>query len=78
MVSPNGCRIESGLMVGPLIFPVGTIIYGAALNSVHQEIVNTDEAVSALKRIKVEGGLGSSISYKNYNMIHPIEVREDN
>jgi hypothetical protein len=54
-------------MVGPRIFSVGTIIYGAALNSVHQEIVNMDEAVSALKRIKVEGGLGS-ISYKNYNI----------
>ncbi|KAF8810077.1 hypothetical protein BYT27DRAFT_7162151 [Phlegmacium glaucopus] len=59
-------RIESGLMIGPRIFSVGDIIYGAALD-VHQEIVNMDEAVSALTRIKVEGGPGS-ISYKNYNI----------
>ena len=60
-------RIESGLMIGPRIFSVGSIIYGAAINELHQEIVNMDEAVSALKRIKVEGGPGS-ISYKNYNI----------
>jgi hypothetical protein len=60
-------RIESGFMVGPRIFSVGSIIYGAASGDVHQEIVNMDEAFSALKRIKVEGGPGA-ISYKNYNL----------
>ena len=60
-------RIESGLMVGPRIFSVGSVIYGAASDNLHQEIVNMDEAVSALKRIKVEGGPGA-ISYKNYNL----------
>ena len=60
-------RIESGLMVGPRIFSVGAIIYGAAYDDLHQEIVNMDEAVSALTRIKVEGGPGA-ISYKNYNL----------
>lgn len=54
-------------MVGPRIFSVGSVIYGAAMNNLHQEIVNMDEAVSALTRIKVEGGPGS-ISYKNYNI----------
>ena len=53
-------------MIGPRIFSVGNVIYGGAFNF-HQEIVNMDEAVSALKRIKVEGGPGS-ISYKNYNL----------
>ena len=60
-------RIESGLMIGPRVFSVGTIIYGAAGDGYHQEIVNMDEAVSALTRIKVEGGPGA-ISYKNYNL----------
>ena len=59
-------RVERGLMVGPRIFSVGTTIYGAA-GEIHQDIVNMDEAVSALIRIKVEGGPGS-ISYKNYNI----------
>jgi hypothetical protein len=54
-------------MVGPRIFSVGSIIYGAAIDGLHQDIVNMDEAVSALKRIKLEGGPGS-ISYKNYNI----------
>jgi hypothetical protein len=60
-------RNESGLMVGPRIFSVGSIVYGAAFDGLHQEIVNMDEAVSALTRIKVEGGPGA-ISYKNYNL----------
>ena len=60
-------RIENGFMIGPRIFSVGGIIYGAAEDGLHQEIVNMDEAVSALTRIKVEGGPGA-ISYKNYNL----------
>ena len=60
-------RIENGLMVGPRIFSVGSVIYGAAFDGLHQEIVNMDEAVSALTRIKAEGGPGA-ISYKNYNL----------
>jgi hypothetical protein len=60
-------RIESGFMIGPRIFSVGSVIYGAASDDLHQEIVNMDEAVSALTRIKVEGGPGA-ISYKNYNL----------
>ena len=54
-------------MIGPRVFSVGSVIYGAAFDDVHQEIVNMDEAVSALIRIKVEGGPGA-ISYKNYNL----------
>ena len=54
-------------MIGPRVFSVGSVIYGAAEDDLHQEIVNMDEAVSALTRIKVEGGPGA-ISYKNYNL----------
>jgi len=54
-------------MIGPRIFTTGDIIYGAGLPGIHQDIVNMDEAVSALTRIKVEGG-PASISYKNYNL----------
>ncbi|KAF8162835.1 hypothetical protein B0H34DRAFT_794607 [Crassisporium funariophilum] len=60
-------RIESGQMIGPRIFTVGDIIYGAGAPGIHQDIVNVEEAVSALTRIKAEGG-PASISYKNYNL----------
>lgn len=60
-------RVEGGKMVGPRIFTTGTIIYGAAGPGYHQDIVDMDEASSALLRIKVEGG-PASISYKNYNI----------
>ena len=53
-------------MIGPRIFSVGDIIYGAGGN-IHQDIVDMDEARSALIRIKAEGGPGA-ISYKNYNI----------
>lgn len=58
--------VESGRMIGPRIFSVGDIIYGAG-GDVHQDIVDMDEARSALIRIKAEGGPGG-ISYKNYNI----------
>lgn len=54
-------------MIGPRIFTVGDIIYGAAAPGIHQDIVDMDEAKSALIRIKAEGG-PASISYKNYNL----------
>lgn len=60
-------RVESGQLVGPRIFTVGTIIYGAGLVGYHQDVANTAEARSALLRLKAEGG-PSSISYKNYNL----------
>lgn len=60
-------RAERGQLVGPRIFQTGTIIYGAGQSTYHQDIVDMDEAKSALLRIKVEGG-PSSFSYKNYNL----------
>ncbi|OJT07280.1 hypothetical protein TRAPUB_1877 [Trametes pubescens] len=60
-------RAERGQLVGPRIFQTGTIIYGAGGAGYHQDIVDLDEAKSALLRIKVEGG-PSSFSYKNYNL----------
>ncbi|TFK87930.1 hypothetical protein K466DRAFT_599091 [Polyporus arcularius HHB13444] len=60
-------RMERGQMVGPRIYHTGDIIYGAGAPGIHQDIVDMDEARSALLRIKVEGG-PSSYSYKNYNL----------
>ena len=60
-------RVERGQEIGPRIFQVGGVIYGAAEPSLHQEIVDMDEARSALIRIKAEGG-PASFSYKNYNL----------
>lgn len=53
--------------MGPRIFQVGDIIYGGGAPGIHQDIVDMDEAFSALIRIKVEGG-PASFSYKNYNL----------
>ncbi|KAJ7668294.1 hypothetical protein B0H17DRAFT_1087605 [Mycena rosella] len=60
-------RLESGQLIGPRIFSTGQVIYGAAAPGLHQDIVDNDEAYSALLRLRVEGGMGS-ISYKNYNL----------
>lgn len=60
-------RIERGQLIGPRIFTVGDIIYGAGEAGIHQDIVDFEEARSALLRIKAEGG-PASISYKNYNL----------
>ncbi|KAJ7442290.1 hypothetical protein FB451DRAFT_1057716 [Mycena latifolia] len=60
-------RVESGQLVGSRIFSTGEPIYGAAYPGIHQDIVDNDEAYSALLRLRVEGGMGS-ISYKNYNL----------
>ncbi|KAI0737876.1 hypothetical protein C8Q80DRAFT_1275924 [Daedaleopsis nitida] len=60
-------RIERGQMVGPRSYHTGDIIYGAGAPGIHQDIVDMDEAMSALTRIQVEGG-PSSYSYKNYNL----------
>ncbi|KAI8999066.1 hypothetical protein BD414DRAFT_476891 [Trametes punicea] len=60
-------RLERGQLTGPRIYQTGTIIYGAGSANYHQDIVDMDEAKSALLRIKVEGG-PSSFSYKNYNL----------
>lgn len=60
-------RIESGQMIGPRIFSVGGVIYGAADEQLHQPIVDMATAEAALVRIKVEGG-PAAISYKNYQL----------
>lgn len=54
-------------MVGSRILATGAVIYGAASPEIHQDIVDEEEAYSALLRMRVEGGIGS-ISYKNYNL----------
>ena len=54
-------------MIGPRIFHTGGVIYGAADTQLHQDIIDMDEAYSALIRIKAEGG-PASFSYKNYNL----------
>ncbi|KAH8100212.1 hypothetical protein BXZ70DRAFT_893558 [Cristinia sonorae] len=59
-------RVERGQTVGPRIFSVGDIIFGAGAD-VHQSIGSMEEAHSALTRIKAEGG-PASFSYKNYNL----------
>ncbi|KIJ44168.1 hypothetical protein M422DRAFT_67773 [Sphaerobolus stellatus SS14] len=59
--------VESGKMIGPRIYHTGNVIYGAGLAEIHQDVVNLEEAKSALVRIRVEGG-PSSFSYKNYNL----------
>ncbi|KAF7790973.1 hypothetical protein EIP86_001932 [Pleurotus ostreatoroseus] len=59
-------RVEQGQEVGPRIFQVGDVIYGAGAPEIHQDITTMDEAYSALVRIKAEGG-PASYSYKNYN-----------
>ncbi|KAF5330696.1 hypothetical protein D9619_006044 [Psilocybe cf. subviscida] len=61
-------RIENGQMVGPRIFSVGSPILGGHFHLLHQEIVDMNEARSALTRIKAEGGPAAS-SYKNYNLV---------
>jgi hypothetical protein len=60
-------RVESGLTVGPRIFTVGNIVYGAASGSSYHDITNMKEAHEALTQIKVEGG-PASFSYKNYQL----------
>ena len=60
-------RVERGQLIGPRIFTVGDVIYGAGDSDIHQDISNSAEARSALVRIKAEGG-PASISYKNYNL----------
>lgn len=60
-------KVESGKMIGPRIFHTGGVIYGAADTALHQDIIDMDEAHSALIRIKAEGG-PASFSYKNYNL----------
>lgn len=59
--------MERGQIVGSRIFQTGVVIYGAGEPALHQDIVDLEEAKSALLRIKVEGG-PSSFSYKNYNL----------
>ncbi|KII89304.1 hypothetical protein PLICRDRAFT_109538 [Plicaturopsis crispa FD-325 SS-3] len=60
-------RVESGQIIGPRIFQTGQIIYGAGAPGYHHDVVDMDEARSALIRIKAEGG-PASFSYKNYNL----------
>ncbi|KAJ6515142.1 hypothetical protein C8R47DRAFT_1173056 [Mycena vitilis] len=60
-------RLESGQFVGSRIFSTAEPIYGAGIVGLHQDIVDDEEAYSALLRLRLEGGMGS-ISYKNYNL----------
>ncbi|EIN12910.1 hypothetical protein PUNSTDRAFT_60526 [Punctularia strigosozonata HHB-11173 SS5] len=60
-------RVESGQMLGPRIFQTGQVIYGAGGPGYHEDIVDMNEAHSALIRIKAEGG-PSAFSYKNYQL----------
>ena len=60
-------RVERGQEIGPRIFQVGDVIYGAGAYGIHQDITTMEEAYAALIRIKVEGG-PASYSYKNYNL----------
>ena len=60
-------RVERGFGPGPRIFHTGAVIYGAGLSGLHQDIVDVQEARSALLRIKAEGGPATT-SYKNYNL----------
>ncbi|KAG7453025.1 uncharacterized protein BT62DRAFT_959229 [Guyanagaster necrorhizus] len=60
-------RLESGQFIGPRILTTGSVIFGGGWEGLHEEIVNMDEAVSALTRIRAEGG-PVSLSYKNYQL----------
>ncbi|KIP10290.1 hypothetical protein PHLGIDRAFT_115580 [Phlebiopsis gigantea 11061_1 CR5-6] len=60
-------RVERGQEIGPRIFQVGAVIYGAGAYGIHQDIATMEEAYAALIRIKAEGG-PASYSYKNYNL----------
>ena len=60
-------RVERGQEIGPRIFQVGQVIYGAGSYEDHQDIATMEEAYAALIRIKAEGG-PASYSYKNYNL----------
>ena len=60
-------RVERGQEIGPRIYQVGGVIYGAGAAGLHQDITTMEEAHAALIRIKAEGG-PSSYSYKNYNL----------
>ncbi|KXN80760.1 hypothetical protein AN958_07836, partial [Leucoagaricus sp. SymC.cos] len=60
-------HVERGQMIGPRIYTVGDIVYGAGSYPIHQDITTQEEANSALLRIKAQGG-PASISYKNYNI----------
>ena len=56
-------RIESGLMIGPRIFSVGSIIYGAAINELHPR--DCQHGRGCFGTEKDQPG---SISYKNCNI----------
>jgi hypothetical protein len=60
-------RIERGQYPAPRIFHTGETIFGAHWHNMYNEIVDMDEAVEALGRLKAEGG-DIAISYKNYNL----------
>ncbi|KLO20114.1 hypothetical protein SCHPADRAFT_923945 [Schizopora paradoxa] len=59
-------RVENGGMIGPRIYHTGNVIYGAQAPRYHNDVADMHDAISALIRIKVEGG-PASYSYKNYN-----------
>ncbi|KAF9265808.1 hypothetical protein L218DRAFT_859632 [Marasmius fiardii PR-910] len=60
-------RVESGQLLGPRIFTTGNPIFAGTWPRLHEEIVDEEQAYSALYRIKAEGGPFSH-SYKNYNL----------
>ncbi|KAH8835051.1 hypothetical protein DL96DRAFT_1572673 [Flagelloscypha sp. PMI_526] len=59
--------VESGKIIGPRIYTVGGVIYGAADPTLASDIVDMDEAYSTLLRLRAEGG-GAALSYKNYQI----------
>lgn len=61
-------------MIGPRIYHTGNVIYGAQAPKYHNDVADMDDALSALIRIKVEGG-PASYSYKNYNQYSRFVVR---
>ncbi|KAK0227971.1 hypothetical protein IW262DRAFT_568411 [Armillaria fumosa] len=60
-------RLESGQFIGPRILTTGSVLFGGSWVGLHEEIVDMDEAISALARIKAEAG-PVSFSYKNYQL----------
>lgn len=67
-------RLESGQFIGPRILTTGSVLFGGSWVGLHEEIVDMDEAVSALARIKAEAG-PVSFSYKNYQLPSRYELR---
>ncbi|KAJ4463331.1 hypothetical protein C8J55DRAFT_444178 [Lentinula edodes] len=60
-------RLESGQFIGPRILTTGTVVFAGTWTGLYEEIVDEAQALSALNRIKAEGG-PFALSYKNYQL----------